>query len=107
MLIVCLRDSASMAFKFASNDYNHLALQRIFDQPVLGRNRLSLGTLHKLRSQNHDVATIFNKDSVALHKIFVPQEKVVFVSMFNWTNNALVSALGTLNHLVQSQCISL
>ena len=91
-----------------SLDHNHnFALKRVFDQPVLSRNSLTLCAFHELGAQNHDVATILNKDAVTKHKVFVPQEKVVFVAMLDGTDRALVRALNTFDHLVNTKCVSL
>lgn len=99
--------SASVALELSFDDNHHLPLQRIFDESVLRCYSLALRTLHKLSAENHYVATVFDKDSVAKNEVLAPKEQIVLVAMFYWANRAFVWALNTLHHLVDLKCIAL
>jgi hypothetical protein len=61
-----------VTFVLPANYDDNFADQRVFDKPVLTRNGLTLITFHKLGAQDNNVAARFNKDTVTLHKLFVP-----------------------------------
>ena len=74
-----------MALELTFSDHYDLTYQFVSHKTILIGNSSGVSFFEEFRTKNLRVATILDKDAVWLHKLFVPQEQIVFVSVLDRT----------------------
>ena len=84
LFVISKADSTSVTFVLSADYDDFFSNEIIFNHAVLVRNCTTRSWFHEFITQNYYISTIFNEYAILLDKIFVPQEKIVLESVFNW-----------------------
>ena len=91
-----------MTFEFTHNDNNRLTHERIFAESILVDYSLANLPLHVLRAHDEHIFTVFYKDPVWLHKVFVIEEQIMTITMSYRATHALVLKIFDFDHCIKS-----